>query len=66
MERFLRFLAEDFREEMARLGIRSVNELIGRTDLLSVDTHKFVDDNSSLFSNHYALWHNIIESLNFE
>ncbi len=66
VERFLRFLAEDFREEMARLGIRSVNELIGRTDLLSVDTHKFVDDNSSLLSNHYALWQNKLESLNFE
>lgn len=66
VERFLRFLAEDFREEMAGLGIRSVNELIGRTDLLSVDTHKFADDNSSLLSNHYALWQNKLESLNFE
>ena len=31
---FLRFIAEDMREIMASLGIRTVNEMIGRTDLL--------------------------------
>ena len=31
---FLRFIARDMREIMARLGIRTVDELIGRTDLL--------------------------------
>ncbi len=31
---FMRFVAEDLREHMARLGIRTVDELIGRTDLL--------------------------------
>ena len=31
---FMRFIAEDMREIMAQLGVRTVNELIGRTDLL--------------------------------
>lgn len=31
---FMRFIAQELREYMAKLGIRTVNELIGRTDLL--------------------------------
>ena len=31
---FMRFVAQELREYMAKLGIRTVNELIGRTDLL--------------------------------
>ena len=31
---FMRFVAQEMREYMARLGIRSVDELVGRTDLL--------------------------------
>lgn len=31
---FMRFIAEELREIMARLGIRSIDELVGRTDLL--------------------------------
>ena len=31
---FMRFIAEELREIMARLGIRTVDELVGRTDLL--------------------------------
>ena len=31
---FFRFLAEDFREQMAKLGFRTVNEMVGRIDLL--------------------------------
>jgi len=34
---YFRFLAEDLREIMAEIGIRSVDELVGRTDLLEVD-----------------------------
>ena len=33
---YFRFLAQDVREWMARLGVRSLEELIGRTDLLRV------------------------------
>ena len=32
---FMRFVAEELREHMARLGVRSVDELVGRTDLLA-------------------------------
>ena len=31
---FMRFVAQDLREHMARLGVRSVDELVGRTELL--------------------------------
>ncbi|MCB0647016.1 MAG: glutamate synthase large subunit [Saprospiraceae bacterium] len=34
---FFNFLAQDLREIMAELGVRSVNELVGRTDLLEAD-----------------------------
>ncbi len=34
VENFMRFVAEELREYMAKLGVRSVNELVGRTDLL--------------------------------
>ncbi|MDO5522337.1 MAG: glutamate synthase-related protein, partial [bacterium] len=34
VENFMRFIAEELREYMARLGVRSVNELVGRGDLL--------------------------------
>jgi len=31
---FMRFIAEDLREIMAQLGFRSINEMVGRTDVL--------------------------------
>jgi glutamate synthase domain-containing protein 2/glutamate synthase domain-containing protein 1/glutamate synthase domain-containing protein 3 len=34
VERFLRFVAQDFRERMAELGFRTVDEMVGRSDLL--------------------------------
>ena len=33
---FMRFMAQELREYMAKLGVRSVEELVGRTDLLRV------------------------------
>ncbi len=33
---FFRFLAEDLREIMAELGFRTINEMVGRTELLKV------------------------------
>ncbi len=36
VENFMRFLAEGVRQYMARLGVRSLNELIGRTELLGM------------------------------
>ena len=34
---FMKFLAQDVRELMAQLGFRTVNELIGRTDVLAAE-----------------------------
>ena len=34
VENFMRFIAEELREYMAALGVRTVDELVGRTDLL--------------------------------
>ncbi len=36
VENFMRFIAQELREYMAKLGIRKVDDLIGRTDLLKV------------------------------
>ena len=33
---FMRFIAEELREYMAKLGVRTVDEMVGRTDLLKV------------------------------
>ena len=33
---FMKFIAEDLREIMAKLGIRTIDELVGRSDLLEV------------------------------
>ncbi len=34
VENFMRFIARELREYMAKLGVRSIDELVGRTDLL--------------------------------
>ncbi len=34
IENFMRFIAQDVRELMAKLGFRTMNEMVGRTDLL--------------------------------
>lgn len=36
---FMQFIAQELREIMAKLGVRTVGELVGRTDLLKVRDH---------------------------
>ena len=36
VENFMRFIAEELREYMAKLGVRTVDELVGHTELLKV------------------------------
>ena len=36
VENFMRFLAEGVREYMSRLGVRTINDLVGHTELLSM------------------------------
>lgn len=48
VENFMKFIAEELREYMAALGVRTVDELVGRTDLLKrkdnlTDRQKEVD-----------------------
>ena len=38
VENFMLYIAEELREYMAKLGVRSVDELVGRTDLLKKKT----------------------------
>ncbi|MDF2906174.1 MAG: Glutamate synthase domain 2 [Herbinix sp.] len=44
VENFMRFVAEELREYMAKLGFRTVEELIGRTDLLKVKDSSLLSD----------------------
>ena len=43
VERFMLFIAEQLREIMAKLGARTVNELVGRSDLLKMKTDAAID-----------------------
>ena len=36
---FMRFIAQNLREYMAKLGVHTIDELVGRTDLLRVKEH---------------------------
>ncbi len=39
VENFMRFVAAELREYMAKLGVRTVNEMVGRSDLLKKKEH---------------------------
>lgn len=56
---FMRFIAQELREHMSRLGVRTVEELVGRTDLLKVREHAVnpraaTVDLSAILENPYA------------
>ncbi|MDE7253182.1 MAG: glutamate synthase large subunit [Acetatifactor sp.] len=57
VENFMKFIAQELREYMARLGVRTVDELVGRTDLLRVKDnltdHQKKVDLSVILSNPY-------------
>ena len=60
---FMRFIAQELREYMAKLGVRTIDELVGRTDLLKrkdeietahgkrVDLHAILDNTYSALEN---------------
>ena len=59
VENFMRFVARELREHMARLGVRTVDELVGRADLLrvrrpAVNERAAAVDLSALLENPYA------------
>ena len=47
VENFMYFIAQELREYMAKLGVRTVDELVGRTDLLRVKEN-LVKENAQL------------------
>jgi glutamate synthase (ferredoxin) len=55
---FMRFIAQELREYMAKLGVRTVDELVGRTDFLKVRDnltgHAAKLDLSSILNNPFA------------
>ena len=57
VENFMLFIARELREYMAKLGVRSVDELVGRTDLLKqIKTGNDVNDRidlSKILSSHH-------------
>ena len=36
VENFMRFVAQEFREYMAELGFKTIDEMVGRSDLLEI------------------------------
>ena len=48
VENFMRFVAQELREHMAKLGVKTLNELVGRTDLLSVKESVKKDERGKL------------------
>ena len=55
---FMRFIAQELREHMAKLGVRTVEELVGRTDLLkqresAVNSRAAAVDLSAVLGNPY-------------
>ncbi len=57
VENFMKFIAQELREYMAALGVRTVDELVGRTDLLKVKEgltqHQQSVDLAQILSNPY-------------
>ncbi|MDE7097771.1 MAG: glutamate synthase large subunit [Ruminococcus sp.] len=51
---FMHFVAQELREYMAKLGIRTVNELVGRTDLLYKKSKNGNIDFSEILCNNFA------------
>ena len=61
VENFMRFIAQEMREYMARLGVRTVDEMVGHTELLkqsaeavAAEPHKGKLDLSAILNNPYA------------
>ncbi|MGN0355687.1 MAG: glutamate synthase large subunit [Muricoprocola sp.] len=59
VENFMKFIAQDLREYMAKLGVRSVDELVGRYDLLKKGSGFYKEkadriDLSNILDNPYA------------
>ena len=65
VENFMRFVAQELREYMAKLGVRTVDEMVGRTDLLKRNEtkHSRMADKMDL---HEILYHPAKENVTFK
>ncbi len=75
VENFMRFIAEELREVMSMLGVKTLNELVGRTDLIKVkekkvtrraelvDMHRII---STEYANHEERLNNPENSFDFK
>ena len=59
VKNFMRFIAQEIREYMAKLGFRTVDEMVGRTDLLVQtdnvpEPHQGKIDLSAILNNPFA------------
>lgn len=58
VENFMKFIAQELREYMSRLGVRTIDEMVGRTDLLkayaAAEPHKGKVDLDAILKNPYA------------
>ncbi|MCD7868492.1 MAG: glutamate synthase large subunit [Clostridiales bacterium] len=59
VENFMRYIAQELREYMSRLGVHTIDEMVGRTDLLEVsdmamEPHKGKLDLSPILENPFA------------
>ena len=59
VENYMRFMAQELREYMAKLGFRTINEMVGRSDLLvekegCKEPHKGRVDLSAILNNPFA------------
>ena len=65
VENFMRFVAQELREYMAKLGVRTVDEMVGRTDLLKRNEtkHSLMADKMDLRE---ILYHPAKENVTFK
>ncbi|MFR1203049.1 MAG: glutamate synthase-related protein, partial [Blautia sp.] len=59
VENFMRFIAQELREYMSKIGVRTLEEMVGRTDLLVAsdkvkEPHKGKVDLTAILNNPYA------------
>lgn len=68
---FMKFIAQELREYMAKLGVRTVDEMVGRTDLLKAKEHPENEraktiDLSAILDHPYTSGNNIKGEYDFE
>ena len=72
VENFMKFIAQELREYMAKIGVRSVDEMCGRTDLLKMKEKQgfkraaLIDLTRVIASDNNETWKTTRDTFNFE